>query len=269
MTPPAGLTWSWSGAARGLVLALPAVATAIAVDPRTGLALAVGVLPAAALGVKTSRRDRSVLLGVGVLAGLSLWLGSLVASLPVLAVVLVLGLSIGVAWLVAVSGRPMAMLALMLGLPLYGAGLSVEAPSTALAGAALMVAGALYAVAVSWAWPGGDGPADTGAPAPGARGSAAPSRRGMLVYGAQVGLAGAVAAACGFATGVDHPGWGATAAMLVSRPDPHALRARAWGRGLSVLAGGVVAAAIISMQPVAGMVAAVLAVLLAVATGLA
>ena len=39
-----------------------------------------------------------------------------------------------------------------------------------------------------------------------------------MIYGLCLGLAGATAAAIGFALDFDHVGWAATAAMLVMRP---------------------------------------------------
>ena len=135
---------------------------------------------------------------VGAVAGVSLFLGSLVAGLPVLAVILIFALCVGVAAIVADPRRRLASLVLMLGLPLYGAGLSEASWTAGLTAGLLILAGSVYGWLVSLAWPGGaaaDRPPR--APAP---------RSVMLVYGVQIGLAGAAGAALGFALGADHPG---------------------------------------------------------------
>ena len=61
------VAWSWRNALHGAVLGLPAGAAMLS-DPQIGLALAVGVLPAAGLGVTSSRRQRAMSLVVGVIA---------------------------------------------------------------------------------------------------------------------------------------------------------------------------------------------------------
>lgn len=252
------IAWSWRNVAHGVMLALPAV-VASAFDPSLGLPLAVGVLPAAALGLRSSRRDRAVVILVGVVAGASLFLGSLVADRAVLAVVMVFVLCVVVAAMTADPSRRLAPLMLMLGLPLYGAGLSESSWTTGLAAGVLMVAGSVYSWLVSLAWPEG---------APAARPPRVAARRTtMLVYGMQIGLAGAAGAALGFASGVDHPGWACTAALLVSRPDRRQLDARGWGRGASVVLGALVACTIAAFSPSDPVIAVLVLVTLAVGTG--
>lgn len=86
--PPAVL-WSWSHALNGVVLALPA-ACATLVDPQLGIPPALGVLPAAIIGVPAQRRARLATLIIGSLAGLSLFIGGVLAHLPVYATALLL-----------------------------------------------------------------------------------------------------------------------------------------------------------------------------------
>ncbi|WP_137844980.1 FUSC family protein [Microbacterium sp. 2FI] len=260
MTSSPPLAWSWRNVAHGAVLALPA-AVVSTLDPALGVPLAVGVLPAAALGLGSTRRQRAMVMVVGAVAAVSILLGSLVASLPVLAVVLVFVLCVAVALFAANPAHRLAPLALMLGLPLYGAGLS-ESPWTAGAAAALLItAGSVYGWLVSLAWPA----ADTAARPP----RPAAPRSVMLQYGIQIGLAGATAAAIGFALGVDHPGWACMAALLVSRPDRGQLDARAWGRSASVVAGALVACAI-ALAPLGDIaIALIILATLAAATGTA
>jgi hypothetical protein len=252
------IAWSWRNVAHGVLLALPAVVASV-FDPSLGLPLAVGVLPAAALGLRSSRRERALVILVGVVAGASIFLGSLVAARAVLAVVMVFVLCVVVAAMTADPARGLAPLMLMLGLPLYGAGLSESSWTTGLAAGLLMVGGSLYGWLVSLAWPEGEH-----APRP-AR-VAAP-RSAMLVYGVQIGLAGAAGAALGFAFGVDHPGWACTAALLVSRPDRRQLDARGWGRGASVVLGAVVACTIAALSPSNLVIAVLVLVTLAAGSG--
>jgi hypothetical protein len=254
----APIAWSWRNVAHGAVLALPA-AVASVLDPSLGMPLAVGVLPAAALGLRSTRRQRALVLLVGMVAGASILLGSLVAQRPMLAVAMVFLLCVGVSLLAADPSRRVAPLLLMLGLPLYGAGLSESSWTTGAAAALLLIGGSVYGWLVSLAWPAGEA-----APRP----ARAPTARStMLVYGVQLGLAGATAAALGFALGVDHPGWACTAALLVSRPERRQLDARALGRAASVVLGAVVACAIAAFSPANAVIAVLVFVTLATGAG--
>ncbi|MFB7891222.1 FUSC family protein [Microbacterium sp. NPDC056044] len=235
--PP--VSWSWLNAAHGAVLAIPAVVACV-FDPAIGLPLAVGVLPAAALGLRRPRRQRFLVVIVGALAGVSMIIGSLVAPFPMIAVLTVFALCVVVAVLMVNPRRRFAPLALMLGVPLIGVGLS-ETPSAALAAGVLMLVGSVYAWLVSLIW--------RDAPAPPRPAKQAADRRAMLVYGIQIGLAGAAGAALGFALGVDHPGWASAAAMLISRPDRDLLDTRSIGRVVSVLLGAIIACAIAALNP--------------------
>ncbi|MFJ4223644.1 FUSC family protein [Microbacterium sp. NPDC089695] len=258
MTSP--IAWSWRNALHGIALALPAAVVMLR-DPTAGLALAVGVLPAMALGVGASRRQRLSGLLVGVLAGAAIVLGAAVGGIPVLAVVTVFVACVAVAVLAADPGRRLATPLMILGLPLIGTGLSFGSIADALPAAGLIVLGSAYAVLVSMLWP--DRPA---APRP-AR--SATTRAAMLVYGIQIGLAGALAAAIGFALGVDHPGWACTAALMVSRPQHALLVTRGWGRALAVLGGAVLACGVAALRPPAAVAAVILVLIIGVGTATA
>jgi hypothetical protein len=248
------LSWSWSRLGLGVAYAAPATVVAFD-DPARGLALAVGVLPAAAVGLPASRRRRAGVVVVGALAGVSMVIGSVVAPYPVVAVLTVFALCVAVAAAVAVPGRRLAPLAMALGLPLVGAGLSFDSVGSAAGMALLMLAGSVYAWLVSLAWPERDVPQPPARPVP--------ARRAMLVYGVQIGVAGAVAAAIGLALGLDHPGWACTAALLVSRPRLRDAHVREVGRSLSVLAGSLLACVIALAGPSDGVRALLVVVALA------
>jgi hypothetical protein len=120
-------------------------------DPAKGLALAVGVLPAAASGIPAVRRARVATVVLGILIGLSMVLGAFLAQVPVVAVPAIFALAVGAA-LVAPRGR-LGRLGLGLCLPMVGIGLSFGDPADAAGLGALMVAGSVYACAVSMLWP--------------------------------------------------------------------------------------------------------------------
>ena len=221
---PPGLVWSWSDALRGAVYAAPAALVAPS-DVSHALGLALGVLPACLVGVAPTRRARARLVLVGVLAGIPILVGSILASEPVLAV-----LAIGAAYLA--SRAPVGALLLTISVPLVGVGLSYSDVGEGAAIAGLMMGGSIYAYLVSLLWP--EGPAPAGA-APAVAARPTLPTRFMLWYGVRLGLAGGIAATIGFALDFDHVGWATAAAMLVMRPDPDLQRLRSVGRVVSVM----------------------------------
>ena len=73
------IAWDWSLALLGALYVVPAVVVII-VDPARGLALAAGVLPAAAVGLPGPRRARWVTVMLGVFIGLSMTIGAVLAN---------------------------------------------------------------------------------------------------------------------------------------------------------------------------------------------
>ncbi|WP_133542996.1 FUSC family protein [Microbacterium sp. BK668] len=260
MSNSAAIAWSWRNVAYGAALAVPATICTL-LDAFAGLSLAVGVLPAAALGLLSTRRERALVVLVGALAGFSIFVGSLVSPWPVVAVATLFVLCVLVAITVSDPARRLAPVAMMLGLPLVGVGLSEGSWQRGFAAAGLIAAGSAYGWLVSLLW--------TAAPAVMRPPRAAASRTAMIVYGVQIGLAGAVGAALGFAWGADHPGWAATAALMVSRPDRRQLDARGWGRAISVTAGAIVACAIAAAGLPLPVVALLVLLVLAAGSGTA
>jgi hypothetical protein len=245
----AGLAWSWESAALGAAYALPAAAVT-ASDPRHGIAIAVGVLPPAIVGLPARRRGRLLLVLIGLLTGLPMLVGGLLASIPVLAVLAIAGLAIGAAALAARS--PAGQIAIVLSLPMVGVGLSYSDVSKAAGLAGLMLAGSAYACLVSMFWPEQAGPRER-------RPLAAPPTLG---YGVRLGAAGATAAAIGFLFEFEHVGWACAAALLVMRPEAEMQRLRSVGRICAVAAGALLAVAVVRLEPASGWYAvAVLAVI--------
>jgi hypothetical protein len=226
------------------VCAIPAIVV-MPFDVSSGLALAFGVLPAAIIGVAPVRRARAQVVVLSLLMGVPIFVGSLLAEEPTLAVVAVVVLSVGAAML---STRPPVGPFLMtVSLPMIGIGFSYRDVGEAAGLALLIVAGSVFAFLVSLAWPERAVP-----PARPHRGVApSPSPRSMLGYGVRLGLAGASAAAVGFAFDFDHVGWATAAALLVMRPSADMQRLRSVGRVVSVIVGALAAAglAILTTAP--------------------
>ena len=247
-----GLAWDWPAAALGGAYALPAAVVALN-DPQRGFALAVGVLPAAIVGVLPTRRARLAIVVLGACIGVPIFLGGLLSGVPVLAVAAILGLGVGSA---EVAGRfRFGTLAMNLSLPMAGVGLSYSAGKAAGA-AALIVVGSACACAISMLLPEQRGDASPRARRP-------PAAAPTLDYGIRLGAAGATAAAIGFVLDLDHVGWACAAALLVMRPAAEMQRLRSVGRIVSVFLGGVAAVALVHAGPPAAVYS--LAVLVALA----
>ena len=243
MKSPA-VSWSWSHALLGAVYALPAAVVLVS-DPSKGLALALGVMPAAALGLPGPRARRLVTLILGVVAGGSMIVGALLAEHPWIAVPGIFALCVGAA-LIAPRGK-VGRIGLGLCLPLLGIGLSFHDLAQAAALGALMALGSLYAWAVSLLWPTHPAPRPT--TGTGAAGATA------LDYGIRLGLAASIAAAIGFALTLEHVGWACAAVLLVMRPASSAVRSRGIDRLLSVFVGAIAACLLILADPADGWIA--------------
>ncbi|WP_243228482.1 FUSC family protein [Microbacterium sp. CIAB417] len=252
MRMPAGLTWQWSRFVLGALFALPGILVA-PFSPTAGLALAIGVLPAAAYGLPSRRRRRAVLPLVGVLSALGLLLGSTLTRAPAVAVVALLVLSVGAS--LSTARGPFGRLLLALVLPLVGIGLSFPDLGLTLVAAGCIVAGSVYAWLVSLLWPERDEPLP---PAPEtARGA------DLLGYGILLGLAAAIAAAIGYLLGLEHVGWATGTVLLVMRPARGQVILRSAGRSASVFLGALAAMVVTLFDP-GGIL---IAVLIAVAIG--
>lgn len=250
-----GISWSWSMLCLGIVLALPS-AIVVPFDPAFGLALAVGTIPAAVNRLAPRRSGRWSTIVVGGLAGLALFLGSLLRQVPIVAVIVLF--AVGVVAPLWAGRRRLGALVMALALPVMGIGLSVSSPGGGIAIGGLMLAGSLYAWAVSLLWP--ERPAPTPVPR-----SSAPWRT-ELRYGILLGCAGAIAAATAFLLQLQHVGWVTGACLLVMRPTRSMLFIRSLGRAVSVLVGALLAALFALVSPSPGMVAIAVILVLSGAT---
>ncbi|PMC07177.1 FUSC family protein [Microbacterium sp. UMB0228] len=238
MAARGGLTWRWSRFGLGLLYAVPSMAVA-PFDPAVALALSIGVLPAAAMGLPARRRARSAIPVLGTLVALGLLLGATLALAPVLAVPALAVLAV-MASMLAARERA-GPLALTLVLPMVGLGLSFPLSATTILLAGAIVAGSVYAWLIALLWP----EHRAGARVP----AAMPKGRALLVYGVLLGAAAGTAAAIGFATGVEHVGWATGAVLLVMRPVRGQLVLRSVGRAASVLIGALAAAGFALLSP--------------------
>ena len=234
----AGLAWDSRGLLLGVAYGVPAAVLVMSDVPR-GLAAAVGVVPAAVVGLPPTRSGRRFLAVLGFVVGVPIFVGSLVATVPPVAVAVLVLFGLAAGWLAERASR-WGQLALSLGVPMVGVGLSYTDHAVAAELALIMIGGSLYACAVSMLWP-------ESVAAPRLPAQAAPT----MLYGLALGLAGAAAAAIGFALDFEHVGWAATAAMLVMRPARDMQQLRSVGRLISVVAGAIIGIAIARLEPLA------------------
>ena len=230
-----GLVWDWTAAALDAAYALPAAVVVLS-DRSRGLALAVGVLPASIVGLPPTRRGRLAIVVLGTSIGVPMFIGGVLASVPVLAVLAIAGLGVGSA-LLAARFR-LGQIAMTLSLPMVGVGLSYSGFGKAAGAAGLMVLGSIFACLVSMLWP-------ENAATPGPRPAAKPT----LGYGVRLGAAGATAAAIGFLLSLEHVGWACAAALLVMRPTAEMQRLRSVGRILAVAIGALLAIGLVRLGP--------------------
>jgi hypothetical protein len=125
---------------------------------------------------------------------------------------------------------------------MVGIGLSFGDPADAAGLGALMVAGSVYACAVSMLWPTKPPAAQ---PAQTDNTESAAGSHQSLDYGIRLGLAAAIAAGTGFALHLEHVGWACAAVLLVMRPAPDMVRSRGVDRTLSVLVGASAACIVV------------------------
>ena len=234
------LAWRWQPALFAAVCAVPA-AIVTSDDVSRGLALAFGVVPAAAVGVPPSRSQRVMIVIVGAAIAVGLLTGSVLGHVPVIAVWGLFLAGLGAALWAARAG--VGALAMMLVVPMVAAGLGFDGVDDAAGIATLLVAGSLVTWLVSLVWP--DVPSHRAADAAGPRLAAIDA----VDYGLRLGAAGGLCAAISFIAGFDHEGWAAAACLLVMRPNPAMVRLRGAGRAAFVAAGATAAALLTELDP--------------------
>lgn len=140
--PASALAWTWSDALRCGLCTLPAALIVLTGDPSRGLAWAVGILPAAVIGLAPQRRARLRLVSVGVLFALSILLGSLLIHTSVTAVIGIFAVAFGSALLA--SRRAFGLVAMSLCAPVAAVGLSYPDTTKALGLGLIILAGSVF-----------------------------------------------------------------------------------------------------------------------------
>jgi hypothetical protein len=251
-----GLSWTPRYLLLGATFALPAAIVA-GFDPRLGVALALGVLPAASMGLPARRIARLRYPVVGFAVGAAILLGSLLAQWPVVALIVLFAACVGAA--VLSTAGPAGGLVLALGVPMIGIGFSFDDTGNAIVIALLILAGSVWCLLVALPWPEREA----------AQRPPAPPVGSMVGFGIRLGLAGTIAASIGFALGLEHVGWAAGAALLVMRPTGRLVVSRALARAASVVAGALLGGAFMLTQPEDWLIGLVALILLTVLTALA
>jgi hypothetical protein len=185
-----------------------------------------------------TRRGRIAIIVLGTSIGVPMFIGGLLAGVPVLAVAVIAALGVGSA-LLAARFR-LGQIAMTLSLPMVGVGLSYSDLGKAAELAGLMLLGSLFGCLVSMLWP--EQPAASSPPS-------GLEIRPTLSYGIRLGAAGATAAAIGFLLNLEHVGWACAAALLVMRPAAEMQRLRSVGRVLAVAIGALAAIALVKTTP--------------------
>jgi uncharacterized membrane protein YccC len=131
--------------------------------------------------------------------------------------------------------------------PVAAVGLSYPDVAMALGLGAIMLAGSVFAYAVSLLFP-------EWTPAPETVGPRLLPPAAAARYGMRLGLAASIATAIGLLIHTDHVGW-APAALFVMRPTTDMQQLRSVGRVVSVVLGGLVAIAFLRLSPTTELVA--------------
>jgi hypothetical protein len=252
------LTWTWSDALRCGLCTLPAALIVLTGDPSRGIAWAVGILPAAIIGLAQTRRARIRLVYVGMLFALSILLGSLLVQTSFTAVIGIFGVAFGSA--VLASRRAFGLAAMSLCAPVAAVGLSYPDMAKALGLGLIVLGGSLFSYLVSMLYP------ESSGAGPGPTPPLLPSELAVR-YGVRLGLAAAVATAVGIAIHTDHVGWAPAAALFVMRPTEDMQELRSIGRIVSVLLAGLAAIAFLRISPSPQLIAVMVVLAIAGAAG--
>jgi len=232
------IAWSWRNAAFGAVASSVAAIFIAFGHVETGLNLLIGAIPAATFGLPPRRKDRRQVLIVGILFAVSQLLGSILAQWIVVAIVGMFLLGLGASLLT--TRTPLGFVMLTLCLPLAGVGLTYTGVEESIGVSTLFVVGSAIAFVGALCLPEFEGPPPADPPLL----SVAVARD----YGIRLGLAAAVGTAIGLHYGADHTGWIVASTLLVMRPSEEMSHLRGIGRAISVFAGGVIAAWLLTLD---------------------
>ncbi|MCZ7588777.1 MAG: hypothetical protein M5U27_08000 [Gaiella sp.] len=144
---PSDISWNWRFAGFGAVMALAALITILSGEVLYGTFLLLGSIPAAIVGLAPERRERKVVLIVGLFFGVSILLGSILALWVPLAIV---GMFVVSYWAAQVAAEKAAgVLALSVIMPLTAIGLTYSGIGESAKVARLMILGGALAAGSS------------------------------------------------------------------------------------------------------------------------
>ncbi len=237
--------------------AIPAVLVGASGDPHAGVAMVFGLVPAAFSGVAPKRRGRARVLILAILLPVSLAIGGALKQFTnvwVAALVLAaLAFGAALSWSKP-GGRPLGALFVV---PVAAVGLSFDSASVAAKLLGLMVASSILALGVALCFPERPSPA----PAPPAPLPVAAAQR----FGLQFATSIAIATGVGFH--LDHTGWVAGSAGLVSRPRAEMQQFRSIWRVGSILASALIASLFLMLDPAPAVATIVAGIAVACAGG--
>jgi uncharacterized membrane protein YccC len=234
--PAKNIVWNWRDALFGFALAVPGALVILSGNVKPGIALLVGVLAAAGVGVPPTRKRRISIFIIGVLFAVSIVVGAFLAQWPVVAVAGIALVAFGSAQFAA--RKPLGVLVMSLALPLMGIGFSYDLQGAA-SFAALVIVGSLYAWLVSLLL--------REYPSPPAPAKPLMSRAQAGLYGVLLALTAATTATLGFVTHVEHVGWIVGSALLVMRPSQEMQGLRSVGRVVAVVIGATLASLLLTI----------------------
>lgn len=232
------IVWTWRDAWFGMAISIVAAVIITIGNVETGLTLLIGALPAAVIGLLPTRKERQSLVIIGVLFGVSLMIGSLIAQSVWTAVPGMFLLAFGATLLAA--RKSFGQVALALCVPLAGVGLSYAGLENSFQLALLIIGGSIIAYVWSLCF--------KAYPTPAKAVSQPMSVSQARNYGIRLGLAAATATGIGFISGVEHVGWITGATLFVMRPSHDMQELRSIGRILSVFIGALTASWLLDLD---------------------
>lgn len=232
------IAWSSRDALFGMLLALPGAIVIATGSVDAGLALLLGALVPASVGLASRRRAR-IMIPIGGLAFfVAIFVGSFVAQWWFIAVFALP--AIAYAAVQVAARKSVGRLLLTLVLPVTGIGLSFAGIENSIGLAVLVGVGSIVAFVAALLLP----EYDTGA----RRVSRLLEQTQVQDYGLRLALAAAVATAIGYALNIVHIGWVVGSTLLVMRPAMHLEQTRAIGRMISVIAGTMAASTLLTLN---------------------
>lgn len=242
--------WEWRTPLLLAICLVPSVLVTIFANPRMGVGVVVGLIPAVFQGVDPVRKKRVSVLVLGLLLPLSLFVGTL---LKIYAGMWLSALALGLLGFGAVrfsTKHPAVSLGTVMVVPAVGIGLSYDAFSTPMEVFITMVCGSLLACGVALLFPEYTPSAEHRNISP-QKGVVKPpppeSHLSPQVFSLLFAAALATSVLVGFHW--DHTGWVVGTTGFVMRPSGKMQKYRSVWRVVSILVGAAAASLVLTLQP--------------------